>query len=48
MTIEAIWHSIRERGLNALDEPINRQRLSECDSAARAELQRRLDGLRRT
>src|SRR6266576_4911389 len=44
VTVEAIWHSIRERGLNALDEPINRQRLSECDSAGRAELQRRLDG----
>jgi hypothetical protein len=47
VTVEAIWHTIRERGLGALDEQANRQRLSDCDSAARAELQRRLDGLRR-
>jgi hypothetical protein len=45
-TVEAIWHCVRERGLRALDEPVNRQRLSECDRAAQAELQRRLEKLR--
>jgi len=38
VVVEAIWHSIRERGLGALDEAVNRRRLSECDSAACAEL----------
>jgi hypothetical protein len=41
-TIEAIWFCVRERGLDALNEPINKQRLASCDAAARAELTRRI------
>jgi hypothetical protein len=42
VTVEAIWLCIRERGLAALQEPVNRERLARCDDAARAELDRRL------
>jgi hypothetical protein len=37
---------VRERGLGALKEPANCERLGRCDEAARAELHRRLAGLR--
>jgi hypothetical protein len=46
VTVEAIWLSVRERGLAALNEPVNRQRLDECDSAAQADLRRRIEKLR--
>jgi hypothetical protein len=46
VTIEAIWLAIRERGLGALDEPDTKFRLESCDSAARAELARRIELLR--
>lgn len=42
VVVEAIWHSIRERGLSALDESANKSRLQSCDAAARAELKRRI------
>jgi hypothetical protein len=39
--VEAIMYCVRERGLAALDEPANIERLSRCDAAARAEIKRR-------
>jgi len=39
-TIEAIMHSVRERGLGALREPATIERLSRCDADARAWLDR--------
>jgi hypothetical protein len=39
-TIEAIMHSIRERGLGVLREPATIERLSRCDADARARLDR--------
>jgi hypothetical protein len=41
-TIEAIMYCVRERGLAALGEPKNQQRLSESDEAARAEINQRI------
>jgi hypothetical protein len=41
-TIEAVIYCVRERGLAALREPANRQRLMTCDNAARAEVNRRI------
>jgi hypothetical protein len=45
-TVEAIWHAVRERGLTALIEPSNQERLKSCDPDARAELARRIETLR--
>jgi hypothetical protein len=39
-TIEAIKQSVRDRGVSALKESANRERLSQCDNAARAEIDR--------
>jgi len=39
-TIEAVMHSVRERGLRALTEPTTIDRLSRCDADARARLDR--------
>jgi hypothetical protein len=39
-TIEAIKQSVRDRGVAALKEPANRERLLRCDAAARAEINR--------
>jgi hypothetical protein len=41
-TIEAILWSVRERGVQALREPANIERLLRCDSAARAEINERI------
>ena len=41
-TIEAVMHSVRERGLAALKESANIERLSRCDAAAKAEINRRI------
>jgi hypothetical protein len=41
-TIEAVMHCVRERGLAALREPSNQQRLMTFDDAARAEVNRRI------
>jgi hypothetical protein len=46
VTIEALWLSIRERGLKALEEPSNQIRLESCDIAARTELARCIKTLR--
>jgi hypothetical protein len=39
-TIEAIKQAVRERGVAALKEPATRERLSRCDDAAHAEIDR--------
>jgi hypothetical protein len=41
-TIEAVLLSVRERGLAALKEQANIERLSRCDAAAKAEINRRI------
>jgi hypothetical protein len=38
VTVLALMHAVRERGVAALDEPANVARLSRCDAAARAKL----------
>jgi hypothetical protein len=41
-TIEAIMHSVRERGLGALKEPANIERLVRCNQAAKEQIDRRI------
>jgi hypothetical protein len=41
-TIEAIMWSVRQRGIAALDEPANVERLSRCDERAKAETNNRI------
>jgi len=41
-TIEAALHCVRERGLAALQEQANIERLLRCDAAARIEINRRI------
>jgi hypothetical protein len=41
-TIEAVTVAVRERGLAALKEPVNVERLSRCDAVAKAEINRRI------
>jgi hypothetical protein len=41
-TIEAIIYTVRERGLAALKEPVNRERLLRCDRTARDEINQRI------
>jgi len=36
---------VRERGLAALKEPVNIERLSRCDAAAKTEINRRITRL---
>jgi hypothetical protein len=40
-TIEAIMWCVRTRGVGALQEPANIERLSRCDEASKAEINRR-------
>jgi hypothetical protein len=47
-TIEAILVAIRTRGLAALREPANIERLKRCDAQARAEINRRIASQRGT
>jgi hypothetical protein len=44
-TIEAVMWTVREGGLKALREPANQERLGRCDAAARAQINRRIEGL---
>jgi hypothetical protein len=44
-TIETIMCSVRARGVPALKEPANIERLSRCDAAARKEINRRIESL---
>jgi hypothetical protein len=46
VTIEAIWHVVRERGLEALNEAATRERLARCDSAALAQIDQRITQLK--
>jgi hypothetical protein len=46
-TIEAVLHSVRERGLAALKEPANVERFERCDAAAKAEIEQRIAKLRK-
>jgi hypothetical protein len=41
-TIEAVLYCVRERGLAALREPTNLERLSQCDGKARAQINERI------
>jgi hypothetical protein len=41
-TIEAILHAVRTRGVAALKEPPNIERLSRCDGEARNEINKRI------
>jgi hypothetical protein len=43
--IEAVMYCVRARGLAALKEPANLERLRQCDARARAEIDRRLNKL---
>jgi hypothetical protein len=45
VTVEAIMHCVRERGLAALEEPENIERLLRCDPAALAEINKRVEAL---
>lgn len=44
-TIETIMCAVRARGVPALKEPANIERLSRCDAAARKEINRRIESL---
>jgi hypothetical protein len=44
-TIEAIMSAVRARGVSALKEPANIERLSGCDASARKEINRRIGSL---
>jgi hypothetical protein len=46
-TIEGIMYCVFERGLDALKEPANVDRLSQCDRAAKAQINQRIARLRR-
>ena len=46
VVIEAIWYAIQERGLAVLKEPATVERLSRCDEAALAEIDRRISQLK--
>ena len=47
MTIEAIKQSVRDGGVAAIKQSDNRERLSRCDNAARAEINRWLQQRRK-
>jgi hypothetical protein len=47
VTVEAVILTVRERGLAALKEPANVERLERCDAAAKAEIERRIAKLRK-
>jgi hypothetical protein len=46
VTIEAIMLTVRERGLAALKEPANIERLMRCDAAAKAQINERIERLK--
>ena len=43
--VEAIMHSVRTRGIGALDEPETLERLTRCDAAALKQINKRIDAL---
>ena len=44
--MEAVIEAVRVRGMAALKEPKNIERLSRCDEAAKAEIARRIEKLK--
>jgi hypothetical protein len=44
-TVEAILYAVRERGIGALDEPDNVERMRRCDQAARRQINERIAAL---
>jgi hypothetical protein len=44
-TVEAVLIAVRERGIGALDEPDNVERLQRCDQAARRQINERIAAL---
>jgi hypothetical protein len=44
-TVEAVMWTVRERGLKALKEAANHQRLSRCDAEARTQINERIEKL---
>ena len=44
--VDAIMHCVIVRGVAALKEPANAERISRCDQEARAEIKRRISALR--
>jgi hypothetical protein len=40
--VEAIMYCVRERGIGALNEPTNIERMSRCDAAAKAQINKRI------
>jgi hypothetical protein len=40
--VEAVLHCVRERGIEALKEPVNVERLTRCDAAAKAQIEARI------
>ena len=46
VTVEAVIYCIRTRGLAALKEPNVIERLNRCDTAARAQINQRIERLR--
>jgi hypothetical protein len=47
-TIEAIMYCVRERGVGALKEPANLERLPRCDAEALAQIDQRITKLRQS
>lgn len=45
VTVEAVMWAVRQRGLPALREPVNQQRLLNCDAAARTQINQRIEAL---
>jgi hypothetical protein len=45
-TVEAILYCVRTRGVMALEEPGNKERLAKCDTAAKEQITERIKGLR--
>jgi hypothetical protein len=43
--VEAIMYCVRDRGIEALDEPANIERLSRCDAAALKIINKRIERL---
>jgi len=46
VTVEAIFHAVRERGLAVLKEPATRERLARCDAAALEQIDPRISRLK--
>jgi len=44
-TVDAVVHCVRERGVGALKEPANIERLLRCDAAAKKQIDERIEKL---